>query len=356
MQGEEQALLMRIQADPTDLITPLVYADWLEDRSDPRAEFVRALVACATGSAPRKHQARLRELRKHLDPLWLAAVGDTPARLRTIARVLDAREGADTFEYVKSLVAYGDFDPHLRSPDSCLTVRHAGTLLDLEVCAHATDHTWRAHLDEDLDKSPEGIRDVGEFISGPEVAPAVRSLYLWTTVAGNGAAVIRLDGYLYWTGEFSNLKQFGTNFSNEDGECIIASHKGHGYEEGGVIAEFLARCPVVEELTLPSAPNDAFFRVGPRPIKTLNVKAGFVSTQDFILNLSRSSCFPTLETLVYEEDNPSAGGTPFDHFAELLRSPALNNARRVEIRCPSLREAEVRRLRAIRGGGVKIRR
>jgi uncharacterized protein (TIGR02996 family) len=360
---DDTAFIRAIQADPHDDAPRLIYADWLEEHGDPRSEFVRTLVARAAEPSKRKHQTRLRTLRKQFDPLWLAAIGDTAARLRTIARVLDTREGADTFEYVKSLAASvksraAGPDPFLsqEAPDSCITIRQAGMLLDLEVCSHATDHTWSGNLEEDLRKSPEGIRDVCQFIASREIAPAVRSLYLWTTVAGCGTARISLDGYVSGDGQFSNLKQFGTSCFNEDGECIIESKEwGHGDGEAGVIAKFLAKCPVVEELTLPSAPNHEFFSVGVRPIKKLYVKAGS-ATQDFILNLSRSDCFPHLETLTYEEYNLREGGTPFDHFAELLRSRALQNVRSLEIGCSSLQEAEFRRLRAIRKQGVTFRR
>jgi uncharacterized protein (TIGR02996 family) len=351
---DDTAFIRAIQAEPHDNTPRLIYADWLEERGDARSEFMRTLVAQATEPSKRKHQTRLRTLRKQFDPLWLAAIGDTAARLKTIARVLDTREGANTFDYVKSLA--GGLDPQLRCPDSCITVRQADMLLDLEVCAYATDHTWSANLEEDLRKSPEGIRDVCQFIASREIAPGVRSLYLWTTVAGCGTATISLDGYVSGDGQFSNLKQFGTNFTNEDGECIIASYKwGNGYDEAGLVAKFLAKCPVIEELTLPSAPNHEFFSIGVRPIKKLHVKAGF-ATQDFILNLSRSDCFPHLETLIYEEHNLSEGGTPFNHFAGLLRSQALKSVKRVEIGCSSLQEAELRRLRAIRKQGATFRR
>jgi uncharacterized protein (TIGR02996 family) len=355
MHNDEQAFLATIQTDPADLTSKLVYADWLEERGDVRSEFVRALVAQATEPSKRKHQTRVRTLRKQFDPLWLAAVGDTPARLKTIARVLDMREGAHTFEYLKDLTESEACDPQLRCPDSCITVRHAGMLLDLEVCAHATDHNSSGKLEEDLRKTPERIRDVCQFIASAEIAPAVRSLYLWTTAAANGTADIGLDGYVSGDGQFSNLKQFGTNFSNEDGECIIASNEwGRVYDEAGLIAKFLAKCPVAEELTLPSAPNHEFFSIGVRPIRKLHVKAGY-ATQDFILNLSRSDCFPHLETLIYEEYDLREGGTPVNHFAELLRSRALKNVKSLEIGCSSLREAELRRLRAIRKQGATFR-
>jgi uncharacterized protein (TIGR02996 family) len=40
--GDEFAFLRAIQADPNDVTTKLVYADWLEDRNDPRGPILRA--------------------------------------------------------------------------------------------------------------------------------------------------------------------------------------------------------------------------------------------------------------------------------------------------------------------------
>jgi uncharacterized protein (TIGR02996 family) len=342
----DEAFLRAITVNPANATGRLVYADWLEERGDSRSNFVRALVAHLAEPKQPNHHARLKKLRKGLDPLWLAAIGDTSARLKAVAQVLDKREGAHTFEYAKALACVNQ---DWRNLDSCITVRHVGKLLDLEVCAHATDHTWMANLEDDLQDSPENIRDVCEFIASPEIAPAVRSLYLWTTVAANGLAEIILDGYVSGGGPFTNLKQFSTNFGNEDGECII--------NEPEVIAKLLAKCPMIEELTLPSAPTQEFFSVGVRPIKKLHVKAG-LATNNFIQNLSRSDCFPQLETFIYQEDDTSRyhGITPVDHFIELLQSRALQKVSRVEISCTSLGEADLRRLQAIGKEGASFRR
>jgi uncharacterized protein (TIGR02996 family) len=65
---EEEALLRAIDASPADQLPRLVYADWLDDRGDPRAEFVR--LACQQVAAAR----RLAELRAALPPGWVDRV------------------------------------------------------------------------------------------------------------------------------------------------------------------------------------------------------------------------------------------------------------------------------------------
>lgn len=66
--SDEAAFLAAIQASPADAILPLVYADWLQERGDPRAEFVRLQHQLATTLD------RLQHVRGGLDPAWVRAV------------------------------------------------------------------------------------------------------------------------------------------------------------------------------------------------------------------------------------------------------------------------------------------
>lgn len=80
--NEEEAFLQRILANPTDDTARLVYADWLEERNDARAEFLR--VECEFASLPKEDERRARlkerleELGASLDTRWLAAVSKSP--------------------------------------------------------------------------------------------------------------------------------------------------------------------------------------------------------------------------------------------------------------------------------------
>jgi uncharacterized protein (TIGR02996 family) len=70
--SEEQAFLSAIVANPDDHTTKLVYADWLDERNDPRAEIVRLKVQIAT---PHENtleaRERLVELEKMAPAKWL---------------------------------------------------------------------------------------------------------------------------------------------------------------------------------------------------------------------------------------------------------------------------------------------
>lgn len=76
--SEDDAFLAAIRAQPTDDTVRLVYADWLDERCDPRGEFLRHechLHRMAEGNPKHRNlQGRLSELGRQLDHRWLAAI------------------------------------------------------------------------------------------------------------------------------------------------------------------------------------------------------------------------------------------------------------------------------------------
>jgi len=81
----EQAFLAAIQSNPDDDAPRLIYADWLEERGDPRAAFLRAECLLA-GLSPQNEQyaelkARLRALGSRVDVDWVAQVSRAPVWL-----------------------------------------------------------------------------------------------------------------------------------------------------------------------------------------------------------------------------------------------------------------------------------
>jgi uncharacterized protein (TIGR02996 family) len=77
----DDSFLRELLANPQDRQTRQVYADWLEERGDPRGEFLR--IEDALAALPKKDpsckklQARLRELRAVISPEWLAQLDRT---------------------------------------------------------------------------------------------------------------------------------------------------------------------------------------------------------------------------------------------------------------------------------------
>ena len=78
---DEEAFLRAISAAPDDAAPRLVYADWLDERGDPRAEFVRVQVRLRdlppTDPSCANFRTRDRELRSVCPPYWLARLDPT---------------------------------------------------------------------------------------------------------------------------------------------------------------------------------------------------------------------------------------------------------------------------------------
>lgn len=89
---EENAFLKNISKDPNDTTTRLVYADWLEDRDDPRAEYLRLL--CEWLRCSKTEEKGLiekeRELREGISIRWLAEIRGIPVMSR---KTLEKRGG-----------------------------------------------------------------------------------------------------------------------------------------------------------------------------------------------------------------------------------------------------------------------
>jgi uncharacterized protein (TIGR02996 family) len=79
--SEEEAFIRAIVDSPGDDTPRLVYADWLDDRADPRGPYLRAELEWAkpwrTGERP-ADSPQLRDLARGLDPVWVARVSRPP--------------------------------------------------------------------------------------------------------------------------------------------------------------------------------------------------------------------------------------------------------------------------------------
>jgi uncharacterized protein (TIGR02996 family) len=75
--AEDKAFLRAILDNPTDTTARLVYADWLDDRSDPRGTYLRVEADLrAQNDSNGERAVALREwlasLKRDIDPFWLA--------------------------------------------------------------------------------------------------------------------------------------------------------------------------------------------------------------------------------------------------------------------------------------------
>src|SRR5262245_50289124 len=104
---KEDGFITAIASDPYDVTAKLLYADWLEEQGDPRAEYLRVAFELASlsekGSPVRGRKAlskveqlqtRLHQLRSTINAEWLAQMGGMPRFLA----VATARERMDELE------------------------------------------------------------------------------------------------------------------------------------------------------------------------------------------------------------------------------------------------------------------
>ena len=75
--NEEAAFLTAIVANAADDTNRLVYADWLDERDDPRGGYLRAEVKWAQSRAA-KDESKARTLAQPLDAVWCARVSRPP--------------------------------------------------------------------------------------------------------------------------------------------------------------------------------------------------------------------------------------------------------------------------------------
>lgn len=78
---DDEAFVRAVVDAPGDDTPRLVYADWLDDRSDPRGAYLRTEAEWAkpwrSGERP-ADSPELRELARGLDPVWVARVSRPP--------------------------------------------------------------------------------------------------------------------------------------------------------------------------------------------------------------------------------------------------------------------------------------
>ena len=80
--NEEAGFIAALLAEPDDRTTLLVYADWLDERNDPRGEYLRLL------AKKRPNKTRLRTLQRRLDSAWVQAVASRGFEVNSLVRIL----------------------------------------------------------------------------------------------------------------------------------------------------------------------------------------------------------------------------------------------------------------------------
>ncbi len=203
-------------------------------------------------------------------------------------------------------------------------------------------------LDYYVDVEDEFYEEILELLAFRDFAPLLTSLRLTAPDEGiNGTRSWNLEPLTRGEGTYQNLRIF-------DIQRPKPGHRNRSIlgdlAEDGIVARLLDKMPNLEQLFIHSAPTLAFFERNPHPLKHLIIQTGYDS-QNFIINLARSSCFSQLKTLdftdyseTYIKDYPQYQ-TPKQHYLELFNSPALPSLEVLTLRYSPLREEETEELK-----------
>lgn len=114
--SDERAFLHSLLANPSDDTLRLVFADWLDDRGDPRGTFLRLEVAFQRADEATRAELseRLHHARCGLDARWLALV-DRPQPGWRIVRI-----GEHMKAYGRAIPAFiHNFSYHFAPVEAC---------------------------------------------------------------------------------------------------------------------------------------------------------------------------------------------------------------------------------------------
>lgn len=190
-----------------------------------------------------------------------------------------------------------------------------------------------------------------DLLCDQEIANKIISLNFGGPDEGaNGTKSWDFNRLLNSNSTFPNLKSFSVQLTDlgDHNQSII---DGDGMEENGMIAKLVSRMPSLEQLIVPSAPDNSFFNIGEHPLKFLKLQAGY-GHQNFIDNLAESKNFKQLTALDYTDlidvyDIPNEDYTSFDSFLKLFNSKAFSTVAHFKLRNANLDNEQLFKLQRL---------
>jgi uncharacterized protein (TIGR02996 family) len=152
--NDDKDFITAILADPDDDTLRLVYADWLEERGDRRAEYLRIEAALAVAGQTRGHRQlrrELDELRQAIDRRWQVLLDRTPLENCQFRTALAC---PDRWERLKPTP-----EPNVRSCGSCRQQVHYCDTLQ-----QARHHLLQGHCIAVNSHEPRRPGDLGNGI------------------------------------------------------------------------------------------------------------------------------------------------------------------------------------------------
>jgi len=154
---------------------------------------------------------------------------------------------------------------------------------------------------------------------------------------------------------FDNLESFKVELTDPGFHniCIISSQEDM-HVEGGTMARLVSKMPSLEELVIPSAPNNEFFDYWHKTnLNTIRIESGFQS-EEFIKNYSECIDFPEVQELDFSDVSALKDAaemkqlaTPEEDYEALFSSKAFKSVDRVILRNTQLSTKQFSRLASV---------
>jgi hypothetical protein len=171
------------------------------------------------------------------------------------------------------------------------------------------------------------------------------------------------------THDFEALIQSKANFPNLLELYIrptdVSNHNFVDIEDGQ-IAPLIAKCPNLEMLTLPQAPESDFFKIKLKKLQSARFGMAWL-THGFVRNMAKHRNMPVLQRLdftdtlsVFQPPKPKSSTknkpppelddsvTTFEDYCELLKSPAIQEGMVVHLRNALLDEFQFKQLNGLK--------
>jgi hypothetical protein len=195
----------------------------------------------------------------------------------------------------------------------------------------------------------ESLADLRDTLRDPATAACIQSLVIGGPDTGaNGTRDYSIGDLVDGPAVFSELESFTIRLRQpEDHNRTIIGDIGKG-----VVTKLLERAQQLQNLVIPSAPDESFFHT-PNRIEYLSVDAGY-DTQGFIHNLGRFHSLPCLRSFAWGEYNETymegweQHVTPFEDYRRLVQSPQFEGVEVFRWRNPACTEAEIQQIRSLR--------
>lgn len=226
-----------------------------------------------------------------------------------------------------------------------LTFFQVGDLFDINFFGDGFDddpNTKVSEIDYETNFAFCGFLDL---LCDQDIAKRIISLNFGGLDEGaNGTKGWNFNRLLHSNSTFPNLKSFKVQLTDlgDHNQSIIDGDCG---KENGMIAKLVSRMPILEQLVVPSAPDNSFFEIGDHPLEILKLQAGY-GHQNFIDNLAESKNFKKLTALDYTDlidvyDIPNEDYTSVDSFVKLFNSNAFSSVRHFTLRNANLDDEQL---------------